>query len=51
MLRLLVLVVGLALLATDIVLASVGNAGAGIGFAVLLVYLGLVASFRWVYRR
>ena len=51
MLRLLVVLVGIVLLVIDIVLASVRSEHVGIGFSVLLVYLGLVASFLWIYRR
>jgi hypothetical protein len=51
MLRLLVVLVAIILLVIDIVLASIRSARVGIGFSVLLVYLGLVASFLWVYRR
>jgi hypothetical protein len=51
MLRLLVVLVAIVLLVIDIVLASIKSPGVGIGFSVLLIYLGLVASFLWIYRR
>jgi hypothetical protein len=45
------LLVAVVLLVVDVVLASSNSAVAGIGFSVLLIYLGALASFLWFFRR